>query len=92
MVVVAVDDEDGIQWWQRGGAFNDGGSVRRQQRWGLRIGDDEATMEIDICGDGWQWRASAFDSGDGRRWVLAFDGGNGRQLWQWWTIETVFNG
>ncbi len=33
-----------------------------------------------------------FDSGDGRRWVLLFDGGDGRQLWQWWKIETAFNG
>ena len=52
-------------------------------------------MEIDISGGGWQRRASAFDSGDERRWVLAFDGGNGRQLWQRWTIEMIemaFNG
>ena len=32
-----------------------------------------------------------FDSCDGRRWSLAFDGGDGRQLWQRWTIETAFN-
>ena len=31
-------------------------------------------------------------SGDGQRWALAFDGGDGRQLWQRWTIETAFNG
>ena len=48
-------------------------------------------MEIDISGGGWRWRASAFDSGDGRRWALAFDGGDGRQLWQRWTIEMAFN-
>jgi len=88
---VAVDDEDGVHWW-RGGAFNGGGSIRQRRRWGLRIGDDKATMEIDISGGGWQCRASAFDSGAGRRWVLAFDGGDGRQLWQRWTIETAFNG
>ena len=88
VAVAAVDDEDGVQWW----AFNGGGSVRRQQRWGLRIGDDEATMEIDISGGGWRRRASAFDSGDGQRWVLVFDGGDGRQMWQRWTIETAFNG
>jgi hypothetical protein len=75
-----------------GGAFNGGGSVRWQQRWGLQIGDNKATMEIDISIGGWRRRASAFDSSDGRRWALAFDGGNGRQLWQWWTIETAFNG
>ena len=28
----------------------------------------------------------------GQGWVLAFDGGNGRQLWQGWTIEMAFNG
>ena len=75
-----------------GGAFNGGGSIRRRRRWGLRIGDDKATMEIDISGGGWRWRASAFDSGDGRRCALAFDGGDGRQLWQRLTIETAFNG
>jgi hypothetical protein len=31
----------------------------------LPIGDDEATMEIDISGGGWQQQVSAFDSGDG---------------------------
>ncbi len=75
-----------------GGAFNGGDSVRRQQRWGLRIGNDKATMEIDISGGRWRRRASTFDSDDGRRLVLAFDGGDGRQLWQRWTIETAFNG
>ncbi len=35
---------------------------------------------------------SAFDGGNGQRWVLAFDGGNGRQLWQWCAIETAFIG
>ena len=33
-----------------------------------------------------------FDNGDGQRWALAFDGGDGWQLWQQWTIEMVFNG
>jgi len=78
------------RWWRRrrwtmktafngggGGAFNGGGSVPRRRGWGIRIGDDEAVMEIDISGGGWRWRASALDSGDGRRWALAFDGGNG---------------
>ena len=63
-----------------GGAFNGGGSVRQQRRWGLRIGNDKVTMEIDIGGGGWQRRESAFDSGDGQRWALAFDGGDERQL------------
>jgi hypothetical protein len=27
---------------------------------------------------------------DGRRWASAFDGGDGRQLWQRWTIEMAF--
>jgi hypothetical protein len=56
-------------------------------------------MEIDISGGGWQRRASAFDSSDGRRrWALAFDGGGGRQLWKWrrwrWCLMEVapFNG
>jgi len=75
-----------------GGGFNGGGSVRRRHRWGLRIGDDEVTMEIDISSGRWQRRASVFDYGDGRRFVLAFDSGDGWQLWQRWTIETVFNG
>ena len=36
---------------------------------------------------------SAFDSGDGRRWALEFDGGDRLQVWQWrWTIEKAFNG
>ena len=63
-----------------GGAFNGGGSVRRQRRWGIRINDDEATREIDISGGGWRRRASAFYSGDGQRWALEFDGGDGGQL------------
>ncbi len=47
-------------------AFNGGGgSVRQRQWWGLKIGDDEATMEIDISSGGWRRRASAFDGGDG---------------------------
>jgi len=32
MMLVAVDDEDGVQWRQGGGAFNGGGIVR----WRLR--------------------------------------------------------
>jgi hypothetical protein len=63
-----------------GGAFNGGGSVRRQRRWRLQIGNDEAMMEIDISGGGWRRRASAFYSGDGQRWALEFDGGDGGQL------------
>ena len=49
-------------------------------------------MEIDISGGGWQRQASVFDSSDERRWALAFDSGDGRQLWQRWMIEMVFNG
>ena len=33
-----------------------------------------------------------FDSGDGRRWVLTFDGADKWQLWQRWKIEMAFNG
>ena len=44
-------------------------------------------MEIDISSGRWRRRASAFDSGDERRLVLSFDGGNGQQLWQRWTID-----
>jgi hypothetical protein len=70
-----------------------GGGGIQWRRWGLRIGDDETTMEIDMSGGRWQRRASAFDSCDGRSWALAFDGGgNGWQLWQRWMIETAFNG
>ena len=65
---------------------------RRRRRWGLWIGDDKATMVIDISSGRWRRRASAFDSGYGQRWVLTFAGGNGWQLWQRWTIETAFNG
>ena len=49
-------------------------------------------MEINISGGGRRWRASAFDGDDRRSWALAFDGSNGWQLWQQWTIEMVFNG
>ena len=48
-------------------------------------------MEIDISGGGWRRRASAFDIGNGQRWALVFDGGDGLQLWQRWMIETAFN-
>ncbi len=34
---------------------------------------------------------SAFDGVDGRRWALAFNGGDGQQLWQRWIIEIAFN-
>jgi len=61
----------------RGGEFNGGGSVRQRRRWGLRIGDDEATMEIGISSGGWRRRASGFDSAmdeDGRwRLTVAMD-------------------
>jgi hypothetical protein len=36
-----------------GRTFNSGGSIRRRRWWGLRIGDDKVTMEIDISGGGW---------------------------------------
>ncbi len=91
VAAAAVDDDDGVQWRRWGGrsmaaaAFNRGGN-------GLRIGDGDAKMVIDTSSGGWRWRASAFDGGDGQRWVLAFDGGDGRQLWQRWTIEMAFNG
>jgi hypothetical protein len=66
-------------------AFNGNGN-------GLWINNGKAKMATDTSGGGWRWWASAFDSGNGRSWVLVFDGGNGQQLWQQWTIETVFNG
>jgi len=37
---------------------------------GLRIGNVEAKMAIDTIGGGWQQQVSAFDGGDGRRWLL----------------------
>jgi len=48
-------------------------------------------MESDTSGVGWQQRASAFDGVDAQRWALAFNGGDGRQLWQRWIIEISFN-
>jgi hypothetical protein len=63
-------------------AFNGGGSVRWQQRRGLQIGDGKATIQIDISGGGWRWGVSTFDGGNGQRWALAFDRGDGWQLWQ----------
>ena len=75
-----------------GGGFNGGDSVRRRWRWGLRMGDDEAMVEIDISGGGWRRRTSVFDSSDRQRWALTFDVGDERELWQRWTIETAFNG
>ena len=64
--VAAVDDEDGIQWrWTMKMTFNGSGSVRRRRWYGLQIGNDEATMEINISGGGWQRRASALDGDDG---------------------------
>jgi hypothetical protein len=89
--VAAMDNEDGIQWRRWGGrsmavaAFNSNGN-------GLRIGNSETKMAINTSSGRWQWRASAFDSSDGRRWVSVFDSGNGQQLWQQWTIEMAFNG
>ncbi len=65
--VVVVDDEDGIQGWWRWMmkmAFNGGGSVFGQRRWGLRIRDDEGTMETDISSGAWQRRALVFDGGN----------------------------
>ena len=59
-----------------GGESNGGGSIRQQRWWGLQIGDAEAMMEIDISGGGWRRQTSAFDSGDGQRWALGFDGGD----------------
>ncbi len=58
---------------------------------GLRIGNDNLTMDIDISGGGWRRQASAFESGDEQWWALVFDGGDGRQLRQRWTIEMSFN-
>ena len=51
-------------------------------------------MEVDTSGGRWQRQASVFDSGNGRRWALAFDGGDGWQLWlrQRWSIEMACNG
>ena len=63
-------------------AFDSGGNR-------LWIGDVEAKMAIDTSGGGWRQRASAFYDGDGRRWPLAFDGDDRRQLWQRWTIDTA---
>jgi hypothetical protein len=49
-------------------------------------------MAIDTSGGGcWQQRASSFDSGDGRRWQLVFNGhGDGRLLRQQWTVDNRY--
>ena len=91
VAVVAVDDEDGVQWWQRGGcsmaaaAFD--GSIN-----GPRIGNVEAKMVIETISGGWRRQASAaFDGGNGRRWLLVFDnGGDGRLPWQWWRVDNRY--
>jgi hypothetical protein len=56
---------------------------------GLRICDVEAKMGIDTIGGGWRQRASEFD-GSQRRWPLVFDGGDGRLLWQQWTVDNRY--
>ena len=48
---------------------------------GIRIGDGEAEMVIDTSSGGWQWWASAFDGGNGQRWVL--------DSWQWQLMAAV---
>ena len=87
---VVVDDDDRFEWrWcgerSMAAAVFDGGGD------GLRLIDDKAKMAIDTSGGGWGRRASAFDIGDGWRFVLVFDGDE-RQLWQWWMIEMAFDG
>jgi hypothetical protein len=57
---------------------------------GLWIGDVKAKMAIDIVGVGWQQRVSTFDGGDRRRWPLVFAGGDGRLLWQQWTVNNRY--
>ena len=59
-----------------GGAFNDGGSVRRQRRWGLWIGDDKEMMEIDISGGngGRQHLTAAMDKGGCWHLTVVMDG------------------
>ncbi len=89
VAVAVVDDEDGIQWWWWGGGSMaaevfDGGVD------GLRIGNVEAKMVIDTSGGGWRQRASAFDSGDGRRWPLVFDDGDRRLLWQQLAVDNRY--
>ena len=49
-------------------------------------------MVIDTSGGGRRQPASEFDDGDGQRWPLVFDGGDGRLMWQQWTKDTMFNG
>ena len=78
--VAEVDDEDGVQWWRRGGAFNGGGSVRWGRRGGLRIGNDEATMEIDMSGaggNGGRQLLTVMDEGGCWRLMVVMDGSCG---------------
>jgi hypothetical protein len=70
--------------------LNGGCSIQRQWQW--TTDKQWQGNDGDTSGGEWRWWASAFDSSDGRSWVLVFDGGNGQQLWQQWTIETMFNG
>ena len=56
----------------------------------LWIGNVEAKMAIDTSGGGWQQRASAFDGGDGGRWLLVFDGGDRQLLWQQWIVDNRY--
>jgi len=58
-------------------------------------------MVIDTSGGGRRQPASEFDDGDGQRWPLVFDGGDGRLMWQqwkwwrWWRclmVVAVFDG
>ena len=72
------DDEDGVQWRRWGGRSMAAAAFDGGSD-GTRIGDGKAKMAIDTSG------------GDGRKFPLLFDGGDGRQLWQLWTIDTVFN-
>jgi hypothetical protein len=53
---------------------------------GLWIVDAEVKMVIGTSDGVWQQRVSAYDNGDGRRWLFVFDGGDGRLLWHQWTI------
>ncbi len=91
-----VNTRYGVQWrrWGGGGAIN-GGRSGRWCRFGgnvKRKGVVEAKMAIYTCGGGcWRQRASSFDSGDGRRWPLAFDGcGDGQLLRQQWTVNNRY--
>ena len=87
---VVVDDDNSFEW-QWCGEYSMAAAVFDGVGDGLRQSDGKAKMVIDTSGGGWGRRVSAFDSGNGWRFVLVFDGDEW-QLWWWWMIEMASDG